>query len=268
MNVFTNEEYFAAQVRRSRLYRSLGLFSIVLSFVLSIMTSMGLNAYLVCAAYPFLLIGLPLWTIGRSTQRRLTTVPRPDKLMNEELKGLSNKYSLHHYPTVDGRLIKHLLVMPGGLLVMESRENPGPVGCRAAKNGDAWRAKSGFLDRMSGLNPAIGNPTADLAASIQSASKLLSEIAKTEVPVMGMVVFTRNPEITVDGCTYAAVPLDELKETVRDLQYELGSDKSEGMGVASILTTDDRRKLNALLQPPRPAAAPAPATRRTADDRR
>jgi len=268
MNVFTNEEFYQAQARRSRLFRTLGLASIILSFILSLLT--GINPYLVCAAYPFLLGGLPLWTIGRSTERRLKTVPRPDKVMNEELKGLSNKYSLHHYPTLEGTLVKHLLVMPGGLLVMESRENPGPVSCVAGNNGDKWGAKSGLLERFSGLNPAIGNPTTDLEASIKSASDLLGKIGKTAVPVMGLVVFTRNPELTVDGCTYAALPIDELKDTVRDLQFELGSDKSEGAGVASILTTDDRRKLNSLLQPARPPApaTPAPAAKRTTEEKR
>jgi hypothetical protein len=266
MNVFTNEEYYAAQVRRSRLLRTGGILAIIISFTLSLLVN--LNPYLVCAAYPFLLAGLPMWTIGRSLQRRLTTIPRPDKLLNEELKGLSNKYSLHHYPTIEGRQVKHLLVMPAGLLVIETRESPGPVGCISGRNGDAWRAKSGILDRLSGTNPPIGNPTADLAASIKAASSSLVEIGKESVPVMGMVVFTRNPEIEVEGCTYAALPLNEVKDTVRDLQFELGGEKSETGKVDTILTTDDRRKLNALLQPPKPPVTPAPAPRRTADDRR
>ena len=266
MNVFTNEEYYAAQVRRSRLLRTGGIISIILSFTLSLLVNY--NPYLVCVAYPFLFAGFPMWTIGRSMQRRLTTMPRADKLLNEELKGLSNKYSLHHYPTINGRQVKHLLVMPAGLLVIEPRESPGPVGCKSGRNGDSWRAKSGLLDRMSGMNPAIGNPTADLAASIKAASSALVEIGKESVPVMGMVVFTRNPEIEAEGCTYAALPLNEVKDTVRDLQFELGGEKSESGKVDTILTTEDRRKLNALLQPPKPPVTPASATRRPADDRR
>jgi hypothetical protein len=261
MNVFTNEEYFAAQTRKARLLRSGGVLAIIFSFVMSLLTNY--NPYLVCAAYPFLLAGLPMWSIGRSMQRKLTTMPRPDKLLNEELKGLSNKYSLHHYPVIDGRLVKHLLVMPAGLLAIESRDSTGPIGCTAGKNGDAWRAKSGLMDRISGMNPSVGNPTADLAVSIQSVTTLLPKIGKEAVPVMGMIVFTRNPDINVDGCTYAALPLDELKETVRDLQFELGSDKGEGGSVETILTTEDRRKLNAILQPSAPPTQ-APPARETA----
>lgn len=257
MNVFTNEEYFAAQTRKARLLRTAGVLAIIFSFVMSLMA--GDSPYLVCVAYPFLLAGLPMWSIGRSMQRKLTTMPRADKLLNEELKGLSNKYSLHHYPVIDGRLIKHLLVMPAGLLAIETRDSTGPIGCKAGKSGDAWRAKSGLLDRISGMNTAVGNPTADLAASIQSATTLLPKVGKEAVPVMGMIVFTRNPDINVDGCTYAALPLDEVKETVRDLQFELGSEKGEGSGVATILTTEDRRKLNAILQPATPAVQAAPA---------
>lgn len=268
MNVFTNEEYYAAQVRRSRLLRTAGLLSIILSFVLSLMVSY--NPYLVCAAYPFLIAGLPMWSIGRSIQRRLTTSPHLDKVLNEELKGLSNKFSLHHFPTVGGRQLKHLLVMPAGLLVIETRESSGPIGCTVGKGGDQWRGKSGIFERFAGVNPPVGNPSMDLSASIQAASGALAEIGKPEVPVMGMVVFTRNPEISMDGCTYAALPLDELKDTVRDLQFELGSERGEGGRVDSILTTEDRRKLNLILQPPKPATppAPTPAPRRTADDKR
>ncbi len=271
MNVFTNEEYYGAQVRRARLLRTLGILSIILSFGLSLMVSY--NPYLVCAAYPFLIAGLPMWSIGRSMQRRLTTSPHVDKLLNEELKGLSNKFSLHHYPVINGRLVKHLLVMPTGLLAIETRESAGPIACKAGTAGDKWRAKSGIFERLSGMNPVVGNPTVDLAASTQAVSSVLAEMGKAGVPVMGMVVFTRNPEISVDGCTYAALPMDEVKDTVRDLQFELGSERGEGGRVDSILTTEDRRKLNAILQPSKPVAAPAPATpsqatRRTADDKR
>ena len=266
MNVFTNEAYYDAQVKRSRLLRTGGILSIIISFALSLLVN--LNPYLVCGAYPFLIIGLPMWTMGRSAQRRLASMPRPDKQLNEELKGLSNKYTLHHYLTIQGRMVKHLLVMPSGLLVLESRESPGPVGCSTGRNGDAWRAKSGFLDRISGTNPAIGNPSADLAASIGAASSTLVEVGKTAVPVMGMIVFTRNPVISSEGCTYAAIPLNEVKDTVRDLVYELGGEKVESGKVDTILTTEDRRKLNALLQPPKPVAPTAATTRRTVDDRR
>jgi hypothetical protein len=67
--------------------------------------------------------------------------------------------------------------------------------------------------------------------------------------VVGLVVFTRNPELEVDECGFAALPLDELKETIRGIQFELGGERGESAVITRILTSEDRRRISALIAP-------------------
>ena len=62
-----------------------------------------------------------------------------------------------------------------------------------------------------------------------------------------------------------------IEVTVRDLQFELGAEKGDSSSVSTILTTDDRRKLNALLHTsglPTPPTSPPAVARRTAENNR
>jgi hypothetical protein len=262
MNIYTNNSYHEAQLQRAKRLRTYGILAVISSFVMSLLASY--NVLLIYVAYPLLLVGFPMWTYARSLQRRLTQFPRADKVIDAELKGLSNKYTLYHYADINGRTVKHMLVMPSGVLVMESSDSAGNVRCENKAGQDVWRNKSGWIDRMSGMNPAVGNPSRELANSLEPARALLAEVGKPEVPVLGLVVFTRNPEV-VDDCTVDGLPANELKDTIRGVLYELGGEKSEVGDVTRILTSDDRRRIHAQLAPSFP---PSPAQAKEAEPRK
>jgi hypothetical protein len=257
MNVFTHPEYIKDQLRRAKRIQRIGLLCVVLSFFLSF--GFGFNYLLVYLAYPFLIAGFPMWTIGRSNARRLALTPRPETLLNNELKGLNNKYSLHHYVNVNGRVIEHLLITPAAAIVIHLSDAVGPIFCNGGSKGDAWRSQSNLLDRLTGAKPSIGNPTRTLDQGTAIVRDLLAQNGKPNVSVKGVVAFTRNPDIEVDGCSYPAVPLNEIKQTVRDLQFDMGlggSREDTTSDINSLLTSDDRRRLNATLSPQMPAVAP------------
>jgi Nuclease-related domain len=265
MNVFTHEEYLKEQGRSARRLQYIGLTLIVLSFICSFFLGYGVHVIFIYLSYPLLLIGLPLWASGRAKLRRLASNPRPDHLLNAELKGLNNKYSLHHFVRSGEMLIKHLLVMPSGLVVFESNDATGPVTCIGSQSGDRWRSPTNWLDRLTGLKPPVGNPSRELESQVAAVKKLVADQGKPDVPVKGFVVFTRNPDVAQEECTYPAIPLNETKDTVRNLQFELGGDRDEkaGLDLSAMLTSEDRRRLNSTLSPqqPPPAAKPAPARR-------
>ncbi|MEP6776417.1 MAG: hypothetical protein ABJA50_12550, partial [Chloroflexota bacterium] len=125
----------------------------------------------------------------------------------------------------------------------------GPVGCKATAKGDIWKSPTSLLDRMTGTKPSIGNPTVELESMVAAARELLSQIGKPDVPVKGVVLFTRNPDITLEGCSYGAAPLNEMRDAVRDLEQDMGADREEGLVVNTILTSEDRKRLNNLLAP-------------------
>jgi hypothetical protein len=157
-----------------------------------------------------------------------------------------------------GKLIHHLLITPSGLIAMTSSDAVGPVGC----NGDSWRSPGGFLDRLTGTKPAIGNPTQEATAAMEAARELLSGIGKPDVRVKGLIVFTRNPEIEMDGCSYPAVPLSEIKQAIKEAQAEMEETREEGKQLDVMLTSEDRRRLNALVSPIVVAAPAKPAAAR------
>src|SRR5688500_6082746 len=173
MNVFTHPGRFSEDARRARRFWLAGLASIFISLVLSMAS--GLHPAFIFLAYPFLLIGLPLWTMGRAGQRRLTNTPRPDGLINGELKGLSDKFALHHYATYESGVFDHILVTPAGLIVIVTSDVLGPVLCRPVNGADRWSSPSNFLDRITGVKPPIGNPSARGSAQIELANRRLAE---------------------------------------------------------------------------------------------
>jgi hypothetical protein len=262
MNVFTHDEYIRGQIRAARRMQWIGLALVFVSMVLAFWPTE--NYLTIFLAYPFLLAGLPIWTAARATQRRLGQSARVYQLINNELKGLSNKYSLHHYPMVEGTPISHLLVGPQGLIVLLSSQAAGPVTCRGGPRGDVWRSKSGLLDKMTGLNPPVGNPSKGLDEAISAARQLLQKLGKPNVPVRGVVVFTGNPQIFVDGCSYRAVPLHELRQTVQELLGDMEADAKRDADarqrLEAVLTSDDRRRINALLNPAPAVVVPKPAS--------
>lgn len=247
MNVFTHPGRSSEDARRARRFWLAGLASLFISLTLSMAS--GLHPVLIFLAYPFLLIGLPLWTMGRAGQRRLKTMPRPELLLNAELKALSDKYSLHHYAPYGGGVFDHLLVTPAGLIVIVTSDVPGPVTCKSVNGSDRWSSPSNFLDRITGVKPSIGNPSVPATAQIELASSLLQGEGATDIPVKGLVVFTLNPDLELAGCTHAAVPLEEVRLAVKLLQDEMSEESSEEDPRGRMLTSEQRRRLNSALSP-------------------
>jgi hypothetical protein len=93
-----------------------------------------------------------------------------------------------------------------------------------------------------------------LEGSLALARGLLEKIGKPGVQARGLIVFTRQEDLEVEGCSYPAVPLSETKGAVRHILGDLDSGRAAASGeVASLLTSEDRRRLNALLAPDKPA---------------
>ena len=84
---------------------------------------------------------------------------------------------------------------------------------------------------------------------LELATELLNKQASADVPVRGLVVFTQNPDLELEGCTHAAVPLSELRLAVKLLQDEMTDESKDVNGRNRVLTSDHRRRLNIALSP-------------------
>jgi hypothetical protein len=246
MNVFTHDNTdLQAARRRARLMQYGGLLAIVGSVLCSLF--FPFYAALVFFAYPLLFIGLPLWTIGRNRQRQLVNAPKIKEMITSELKGLSDKYSLHHGAAVGGQKIGHLLITPSGII--SANEATGPITCTTDRKGDRWQTRMTLMDRFSGTRQPIGNPSLELDTATAAMKALLARQDKEDVPVRGLVVFVANPEIEIDASSYPAVPLNELRLAVRELQTIMAEEREEGLDAERLLTSEDRKRLNVALGP-------------------
>lgn len=249
MNIFIHEDYKneeRSKIKKNRLI-GVGLFALALLFSLASFTPD--TALLTFLSWPVLIVGFLIWAPANAADTRLKSAPNIDSFINDELRGLNNKYSLHHHPRVGNVWISELMITPSGLIVFDANGALGPVSCKAGAKGDIWKAPSNLMDRLTGARPQIGNPTVELDAMMAAAHELLASIGKPDVPVKGIALFTRNPDITLDGCSYGAAPLNEMRDAVRDLEVDMGADREEGLVVNTILTSEDRKRLNNLLAP-------------------
>nr|AIA14615.1 Nuclease-related domain protein [uncultured bacterium] len=251
MNIFLHPGYMGEKAARARRQQTYGTILIAVAFLLSFGSFLDATnlSWLILLAYIPLIIGFPMWQMGRSYQRRLANTPQSDTILNSELKGYNNKYSLHHYLKSGDVWIDHLLITPSGLIVMQTSDATGPVACKGTAKGDKWKSPTNIMDRITGLKPAIGNPTANMSAATAAARDILVRLGKPDVPVKSVILFTRNPNVEVDGCQFQGIPISEARDETRALQQDMDDERENKDSIAEILTSDDRRKLNALLAP-------------------
>ena len=89
---------------------------------------------LICLAVGFLLS-----QIGMQYGNRWGRSPRPDEIINKNMKGLGRDYTIYHYTTP----ASHLLVGPAGVWVIL----PYYQGGKISFNGKRWRSTGGGFAR-------------------------------------------------------------------------------------------------------------------------
>ncbi len=167
---------------------------------------------------------LPIALITTIISVRMTNLwvrqPRPEAVIREGLKGLSNKSVLYNYYFFPAR---HVLIAPQGVFAMVTRFQDG----RFAVEGDRWSTRKSAISRIMSIFrfDSIGNPSDD---AIRAAShvKALIEPFAPDVDVYPVVVFVDpkadvtsiNPTVAVVYPAGKKSPL--LKDFVRDAGKE------------------------------------------------
>lgn len=178
---------------------------------------LALDPSLVLIAYVPLLVGTLVFHFGMQQVAKWNRTPRNDVLLDQRLQGLSDKYALIHYATLGKRAVDHLLVHPGGVLVVTVRELPGQVVHRKGR----WRKRGSGLARLFGLGgPQLGNPTFETEQAVGSVQRYLAE-ARSEVEVDGVIVFV-NPlvDLDVEDPEFPVTNAEGLPEYLRSLEAD------------------------------------------------
>jgi hypothetical protein len=208
--VARNLDQVSVNKRISRIKVVIGL---VLFFVGSIVAFQG-NLGLLLGAYAIVILGFILFNTGLQGIAKWGRKIRNDQLIDNELRRLSDRYSVIHYPRIGKRTVDHILVHETGLIVMTTKEVLGQIEVRGT---NYRKAGAGMLGRVFGMGgPQLGQPPFENGADRKALLELLAQEAAarnwpTDVPVDGVVVFIA-PRVVLNVSENADPPAVKLKE--------------------------------------------------------
>ena len=255
MRVIRNTGYIK---RRKRLAGWSAFFGFVL---LASTFFLVLSPRLIVFAYALLFTGFILFNFGMQQVGKWRRNPRNDVLLDERLKHLSDKYTLIHYATFGRKAVEHMLIHPGGVLVLTARELPGEI----VAHGNRWRRKGLGLTRLFGLSgPQLGNPSYETRQSIATVEGQLTN-AQLEVDIEGAITFL-NPTVRLDAddTDYPALTADELAEFVRTLPPDASLKPTERQAVVDALAKGEQLEVSEQKVARRPVRTKRPVKKRAA----
>ena len=271
MLVARNLEQVQSNKRLSRL-KVLG--GILLFLVGAPISFLG-NLTFLLVAYTAVIIGFVFFNSGLQGIAKWGRKVRNDQLVDQELRRLSDRYTLIHYPRIGNRTLDHVLVHETGLLVMTTKEVIGRVEVRGTKYRKPGQSVIGRFIGMGG--PQLGQPPVENGLDRKALLELLAAEAAernwpTDVPADGLIVFVA-PRLVLNADDAADPPAVKLAEL-------LGWVQSHTRGMPIVLPNDVRQEMADFLiatggavneghiDPRGPVEAEAtPATRRAARTR-
>ncbi len=208
MKIIRHDKYIATKKRNAKLIAALGFVMLIGTLFLA------LNPRLILVSYILMLSGFVLFNMGMQQVGKWTRNPRNDQAIDHHLKNLADRYTVVHYAPVGNKRIEHVVVHPGGAVVLTSKEIDGQI----VENGSKWRRKGSGLRRFFSFSgPQLGNPSIETDDGVARLEKLLAE--KTmEVDVEGAVVFLHPlAELDIENPDYPVLHADELQTYITRL---------------------------------------------------
>jgi len=185
--------------------------------------------------YAILILGFITFNMGMQQMTKWSRHPRPDEVLVDALRRLNDRFTLVNFPGVGRGRPEHVLVYPGGLIVINTREVSGKV----KVNGNSWSRPGGnkiwMLIGMSG--PQLGNPTVENEHDQTVLKSILEERGLAGGDSIDGIVAFLNPkvELDVESSELTVVTTDSLLRAVRELSSE------------SVLPTKERELIVAVL---------------------
>jgi len=247
MKIIRHDAYIAKRKRNAKLLALLGFLMLTGTLFLA------LNPRLILPSYLAMLFGFILFNLGMQQVGKWSRNPRNDQALDFHLKSLPDRVTIVHYAEVGNKRIDHVLVHPGGALVITAKEIDGEI----IQNKGRWRRKSAGLRRfLSFSGPQLGNPSVETESAIRALESLLAE-KQFEVEVEGAIVFVHpQTELHVEEPDFPVLHADELAHFVGAIPADVS------------LTAKDREQLVALLRGSEVVDAPVATGRRRPVKRR
>ncbi|HYJ12996.1 MAG TPA: nuclease-related domain-containing protein [Thermomicrobiales bacterium] len=230
MKIVRHDAYIAKRKRRALILAIVGFLLLIGTLFLAVNPSLILPSYLA------MLFGFVVFNIGMQQVGKWSRSPRNDQVIDHRLKSLSDRYTVVHYADTGAKRIDHLLVHPGGVAVLVSREIDGSI--ERVKN--KWRRRSGGLRRfLTFSGPQLGDPDLEMDGNIKAVEAFL-ESNQLEVDVDGAIVFVHpGTEFDIEDPVYPVLHGDELLQFVNSLPVDPSFGTKEREHLVSLLRGDD-----------------------------
>lgn len=157
--------------------------------------------------------------------------PYPEEVINESLKGLSNKSVIYHYFHIPAR---HVLISPQGVYTVTTRWHNGKYEVKQ----DKWHSRASVFARFfSTLRmDGIGDPTFEAERAAQYVQTMLQKI-QPDITVQPVLLFI-DPRISVEvkesrvPILFADPKRDNLTDYLRDqLRVLTENNKKKNIGM-------------------------------------
>jgi hypothetical protein len=227
MRIVRHNAHISERKRRARIFSFFGFLLLAGSLLIAWYPEFLLFAYVA------MLGGFILFNMGMQQLGKWTRNPRNDQFLDHQMKSLSDKVTLIHYPQFGKHIIEHVVVHPGGLLVLTAREVDGTI----EKRGTRWRRKGGLYRRLFSFSgPQVGNPSFETDANVKRAEDFLAE-HQMEVDVEGAIVFVHpRAELDIEDPDYPVLHGDEVAEFIRDLPADETFTREERERIVELLS--------------------------------
>ncbi len=234
MLVARNLRYVETQKRNSRLRTLIGVLFFVAGTALLLLNSVQF----LLIAYMLVIVGFVFFNTGLQGVAKWSRRVRNDQLIDGELRRLSDRYTLIHYPTLGKRTPEHVLVHETGVVIMTTKEVVGRVEVRGKNYQKKGQSIIGRFLNMSG--PQMGQPGTENALDREALLRAVAAEAKerdwpVDWPVDGLVVFTA-PRLSVSVADNADPPAVKLTDL-------LGWVQAHSRGMPIVLTNDVRQEI-------------------------
>lgn len=231
MQIVRHAKYIKDRKSRGRLFALLGFLLLSGSLLIAWFPEFLIFAYVA------MLAGFIMFNVGMQAVGKWSRDPRNDQILDHRMKGLSDRYTIVHYPQVGNKVVEHLLVFPGGLLVMTARELDGKI----SQVRQSWKKTGGLFRRLFSFSgPQLGNPSFETENSIKRVEAFLAE-NQIEADVLGSVVFL-NPraDLEVTEPDFPVLHGEEMEEFVRDLPADSTFTEEERNRIIELLSAGEK----------------------------
>lgn len=156
-----------------------------------------------------MLVGVVVSVLGIHNANIWVKKPRPESVLDAELKGLTDSYRVYHYPALP---YDHILLGPSGVFVIETVNLEGEFSYQEGR----WKEKMSMGRAVRYVvEEHLGDPTRDAADFAVNLEAHLKNEAGVKVNVTPLVIFIHpRAEILIKNPPVAVTTPKKLKNLV------------------------------------------------------